>query len=104
MERKKMAKEEKKYYALIPCEDKVFVCEFDGTFDEGEGMSMGYPIQWKNPNITKEIMLACMLNGYKENVDYWVKFIMQEYHVDEVYVEGLIGGSGWWTKEDVGMM
>lgn len=94
----------KQNLALIPCEDRVELCSFSGKFDEGEGMSMGQVIVWKNPEGATRIKTVGDINQYRERVAEWLKTLFkQNQEVDEIYVNGLEGDyEGYWTREDVG--
>jgi len=87
---------------LVPVNSIVELCVFDGTFDEGEGMSMGEPITWKYPNNATPIEVKGRLMDYETDLFKWLKEIFQKYpKASKVYVEGLKGYTGYYSREDV---
>lgn len=91
----------KKHYAIVPCEGTANLCEFDGTFDEGEGFSMGHPIRWKYPNNATPIQKICSLATYDDDPFAVASGIVAVHpEIKEIYLEG-ISDSGWYSREDL---
>lgn len=91
-----------KYYTIIPIKDQACLFEFDGTFDEGEGMSMGEPIMWKHPLNTVLISKICSLwklDTYPMDVVKRVFNVNSD--IDEIYLEGVKDYTGWYKRSDV---
>jgi hypothetical protein len=90
------------HLAFVPVEDVVELCTFDGTFDEGEGMSMGHPINWKYPKNAISIWTLGSLRDYESHLNDWLKFIFKENpQANQIYVEGLQGFTGYFSRQDV---
>lgn len=89
-----------KNLCLVPTGDSVELCRFDGTFDEGEGESMGEPVKWKYPKNAYPFRTMGPLSQYNNKVGDWVREALQTPGAkNEVYVDGLPGHTGWWDKE-----
>lgn len=83
------------------CDDGVYLCHFNGRFDEGEGTSMGDPVRWKNPDdcrIIERLGALSRAEGMMEDhIRYALKF------AEKVYVCGFGRQyEEWWTPEDLG--
>lgn len=94
--------EKKKFYAISPVADIVELCEFDGTFDEGEGFSMGMPIRWKYPNNCTPIQVLGKLRDYDENFVPFLAKALEITGADEIWCVGIPGGNeDWYDKSEV---
>ena len=88
-------------HALIPCEDKVVLCEFNG-FDEGEGVSMGSIVKWKNPKNTKEIDIVSTLSKYDKNPVSIAKKVFTKYgNIDKLFLHGALNHTGWYYRDEI---
>lgn len=89
-------KKSKTRYAIIPCENRAELCEFNGEFDEEEGMSMGLPITWKNPKDAICLGVASNLNDYDKYTGEVISFVFKKYpNVDRLYADGAGPMTGW---------
>lgn len=91
-----------RHFALVPCADHVDLCEFDGTFDEGEGVSMGEPITWKDPKNATSLRTVALLSKYDdEPLEVLAEVFRMQPHINKIYLGGVPELTGWYERGDV---